>query len=319
MRESNNKTWMKNILDYKKPEFWPIVGTLIVLLAFSAWLPSNTVDNKPKPESEARAEEFLNIYYTINNTDIADLFYDFPLVQPMKGIDSDGHGIVEVPGIEEALKAKYGEFMTEKGLEVAASNRVIPQGEMAAREYGSTMEVEYVNIRDMRISDYGSISYNYSIVGLVKFNDGSEELVTLIGSLLMREVEGIWKVDRFNPDRNELEKVLQYGQSYLILTYESDFSTIRSIELIRKDNFQHATMYVNGSLEGTKNEYVTQMRHIPFVGNIDFTIKVLDKDNIVLAEKEFAKDFSNGKDVELFVREDENEQLIISDKSTLEN
>ena len=73
-------TKIKSILNYKTPGFWAILGTLIVLLAFSTVILSNqVVDNMPKSESEARAEEFLNIYYTINNTDIADLFYNFLL------------------------------------------------------------------------------------------------------------------------------------------------------------------------------------------------------------------------------------------------
>ena len=90
------------IKNYKKPSFWTILIAIIIVIAISTGLITNPISNTAKNT----AEEFLKTYYTIENTDIADMVYDpvtNPLLRDEPIIDENGHGIVEIIGIEEIL------------------------------------------------------------------------------------------------------------------------------------------------------------------------------------------------------------------------
>ena len=284
---------------FKKPRFWTILIAIVIIIAISTGLITNPISNTAKN----KAEEFLKVYYTIENTDIVDLAYD-PLTNPILRdepiIDENEDGIIEIIGMDEAVFAKYGDFMTEDALNYSAANRIILFGEMRAREYGSKLLPEYVNLWDEKTSDYGQITYEYSVPALVKFNDGSEELVNLGGSLVMKKDEGSWKVDGFKPDIKELASVLQFGKSYLTITNHSDAS-IRFIEINTKGNSQGASNADNTDIE--KNaRFDLEMTDAE---NLDYTVKLLNQSREVLYERSLTGDFSKGKDVYLYIQEDD--------------
>ena len=49
--------------------------------------------------------------------------------------------------------------------------------------------------------------------------------------------------------------------------------------------------------------------------NINFFVTILDEEN-VLIKQEFTKDFSNGKDVYLYIREDENGEVYLEEDTS---
>lgn len=263
------------------------------------------ISNPKSDTDKAVAEEFLTTYYTIDNTDIVDMFYDTSLMDN-SNIDTDGHGIAEIKGIDEAVNDKYGILMTEDALSRAAANRTILIGEITAREYGSRLKPENVKLWDVESSENGKIEYQYSISSKVIFSDGTEELVNLLGSLVMEEVEGVWKVSDFRPDRTELTKVLKFGKSFLYITNQSN-APIRKVEFSTEGNSSGA---MNADNTDMKKDTRFSFEMID-AESLEYTIKLLDKDDKVLLEQSFTSDFSDGKEVQLIIKEDTEGNLFI--------
>ena len=296
--ESNIKSRIKNILNYKKPSFWTIFIALIVVIAISIGLITNPINS-----AKNIAEEFLTTYYTIENTDIADMVYDESLWDK-SGLDENGLGMINVIGIDEAVKSKYGDFMTEDALNRASANRTILIGEMTAKEYGSKMSVDYINLWDEKISDNGDITYQYNVPVVVKFKDGFEEPMNLNGTLVMKEIDGKWNVSDFQINVTELSKVLQFGKSFLSIINHSDAS-IRRVEVDTKENSMGAMNANETNME--KNTGFTFEMIDEDV--LEFTVKLLDKDGEILYEQSFIGDSSEGKDVYLYIQEDKDGNL----------
>ena len=302
--ESNIKSRIKNILNYKNPKFWTILIALIAVIIISRGLITNPISNQP----EKICKEFLRLFYTIENTDIADMIYNSDLyLENGSNIDENGFGIVGSNELEEALTAKYGDIMTEDALNKAISNRTILAGEIPAREFGSKLEPENINLYDEKISDNGNKTYQYNIDAFVKFKDGSEELVNLQGSLMMEKVKGKWKVGDFQPDKAELAKILEFGKSFIYIINRSDAS-IKTIELNTEG---HPSSAINADNSDIDKNVRFDFEMIDSE-EIDFTIKLLNKDREVLYERSFIGDFSKGKDMYLYIEEDELGKLMIN-------
>lgn len=302
---------MSDLLNYKKPGFWGIVVGIILIIGLATGLITNPILN----ESERKAEEFLRIYYTIENTDIADMFYDPSLnllfsSKPINEIDENGNGIIEVKGVEEAVKAKYGGLMTEDALNRASANRVILAGEMAAREYGSRLEPKKIKIKEVKISDKGIISYSFDVEALVKFKDGTRNVVDLTGTIDMVEVGGTWKVSNFS--QSNLGLALKLRQANLYITNNSN-APIRRIEVDTRVNSTGAMNADNTDMD--KNyRFGFEMLDIP---SLDYTVKLLDKDDKILLNQSFVGDFSDGKIIKLYIEEDVNGNLSIASDSSI--
>lgn len=306
--ESNIKSRIKNIMNYKRPRFWIfIIGIIVGILA------SSLISNPRRNSPDTIAKEFLTTYYTIENTNIADMVSDESLWDK-SGLNENGLGIISVIGIEEAVEAKYGEFMTEDALKRAGANRTILIGEMTAREYGSKMTIEFVHLWDEKVSDNGDITYQYSVPALVEFKDGSKEHMNLHGILVMKEIEGKWKISDFQINVTELAKVLQFGKSFLSITNHSD-APIRRVEVNTKENASGAMNADDTNMEKNTG-YTFDMTQFTYNINnaesLDFTVELLDKDGEVLYEQSFTGDFSEGKDIHLYIQEDKDGKLMLN-------
>lgn len=296
---------MSDLLNYKKPGFWAIVVGIIVIIGLATGLITNPNVNN----AERKAEEFLRIYYTIKNTDIADMFYDPSLnsifsSEPTSEIVENGNGIIEVKGVEEAVNAKYGGLMAEDALDRASANRVLLAGEVAAREYGSRLEPKKIKINEQKISDKGIISYNFDVEVLVKFKDGTRNVVDLTGTIDMVELEGTWKVSNFN--QSNLYLALKLRRANLYITNNSK-APIRRIEVDTRANSTGAMNADNTDLE--KNaRFGFEMIDAKI---LDYSVKLLDKDDKILINQSFIGDFSEGKIIKLYIEEDINGNLSI--------
>lgn len=301
--EGNIKSRIKNILNYKKPSFWTILIALIIVIAISIGLITNPIDNP----AEKRAKEFLELYYTIENTDIVDMIYDLSVVPSSPNINNDGHGIIEIEGIEETINTKYNGLMTENALNRAIANRTILAGEMVAREYGSKLIPESISLSIEEESSTEKTNYHYDIAARVTFEDGTEEVARLQGTIVMKEIDGKWKIDDFSPDRKGLTNVLQFGMPYLYITNHSNAS-IRLIEISTKYN-------TNGAMNANNSDIAKNARFdFDMIDDerLDFTVKLLNKDREILYERSFTGDFSKGKDMYLYIEEDELGRLMIN-------
>lgn len=295
--ESNIASRIKNILSYRKPGFWAGAIALIIVAVLTMGLLSNPFNaNTP----EARAEKFLLTYYTVDDTDIAELLFA-PDID--RSTDSNGSGLTEIPGLQDALTAKYGELMTEKGLTDSASNRAILEGEIASIQYGSRMKAKTVGLmmKDKIINNVAA--FEYSVSAKVTFNNGNEEQVQLSGQLIMKEAEDRWMVDLFRPKAGELEKVMQYGKPFIHVTNKTKDS-IKTVEINTRDSTS-GTMLANNKLLGIGDTFSFEM---PYSHNLEFTMKALDKYSNLLAVKSYTSNFSKGNDMSLVI--DQNDKGI---------
>lgn len=274
-----------------RPSFWTILIAIIIVIAISIGLMTNPLNNTEK----GKAEEFLKLYYTIENTDIADMFYDENLKDDSK-LNFDGTGITSIKGLDEALSAKYGSLMTEDAFNRASANRTLLIGEVTAREYGTRITIEGVNLWDEEVSENGDVTYQFSIPARVKFKDGTEELINLNGTLVMKKLDNDWKVSDFQINRTELAKVLEHGKSILSITNQSH-GPIRRIEVDTEGNSQGA-MNADNTIMEMNSRFDFEMIDAK---NIFFNVKLLNVDNELLFEQAFSGDFSKGKDVYLYI------------------
>ncbi|MBV1757298.1 MAG: M56 family metallopeptidase [Dethiosulfatibacter sp.] len=298
--ESNTTSRVKNIINYRKPGFWAGAVALLIVAVLTIGLLSNPFNtNTP----EARAEKFLLTYYTVDDPDIAELLFA-PDID--RSTDSNGSGLTEIPGFQDALTAKYGELMTEKGLTDSASNRVILEGEIAALQYGSTLKVDSVSLSGKSEAENNNVTFHYNITAKVVTNRGDEEAIQLIGVLVMKEVEGKWRVDLFRPESGELKRVMQYGKPFIHVTNKTKDS-IKTVEINTKNNTT-GTMYADNTLLGIGDTFSFEM---PYSNNLEFTMKALDKDSNLLAEKSYASNFSKGNDISLVIDQNDEGLFVI--------
>lgn len=289
-----------NTLENKRLVFWIGVIVLMIVAVLTMVFLANPFNvNTP----EARAEKFLLTYYTVDNHDIADLLFS-PGIDP--STDGNGTGLTEIPGLQDALMAKYGELMTEKGLTDSASNRVILEGEIAAIQYGSNLKAETVSLIDTSEAENSNVTFHYNITAKVSPNKGDEEVIQLNGVLIMKEVEGRWRVDLFRPNSGELGKVMQYGKPFIHVTNKTK-DLIKTVEINTKNNTT-GTMYADDTLLGIGDTFSFE---IPYSNNLEFTMKVLDKDSNILAEKSYTSDFAVGNDVSLVIDQNNEGMYVI--------
>jgi hypothetical protein len=182
---------------------------LIFLIGFVVGMILNfLISSLTKNTPEATANEFLMEYYTITNYDLAGLLENS--VPANTSANDDSLIIAEVAGFEEALQNKYGALMTEGGLKKAVANRIIPAGELAAKKSGSKLYVIDTKLTEIEISDEHRI-YKYNVTAMVSHEDEIRENTSLDGHLYMKKVDENWKVDRFNPSKGQLTRILEIG------------------------------------------------------------------------------------------------------------
>ncbi|MDP3386872.1 MAG: hypothetical protein Q8S24_06530 [Eubacteriales bacterium] len=281
---------IKNILQYRKPGFWAGALVLIFVIVLGMGLIANPFDNN-KPEG--RAEKFLRTYYAVDNADIAELVFNPSIEQPSKMNET---GLTEIPGLQDALTAKYSELMTEQALNISASNRVLLEGEMAARQYGSRLKVDSISLNGKSEAENSNVTFHYNIHARVTVTSGDQEAIQLGGVLVMKEVDGTWKVDQFRPNAGELGKVMQYGKPYIHVTNKTT-NSIKTVE-IHTQKSTTGTMHADNSLMDGGDVFSFEM---PYASYIDFTMKALDSKGNLLAEKSYTGDFSGGRDMSLVI------------------
>lgn len=296
------KSRIKNILDYKKPKFWITFISLIVVIGLAVGLISNPIGIN---SSKAKAEKFLKTYYTIENTDIADIFY-----ASLPDLLSSQYNLEALGGIEgskwqETIEAKYGELMTEEALDKALANRIIPEGEMIAKEFGSKAKVSHINLLDEEIVDSENISYNYRVFILVNFRDGKEEEgINVKGSIEMSKNDGLWKVSKFRPNNGELEEALTVGESYLHINNSSN-AIIRIIE-VQTDGSSSGAMNADNSDMEQGARFSFDMID---TNSLNFKVRLLDSEKNILLQQDFTEDFSEGKDFHIYIKDGEDGKL----------
>lgn len=203
MKSINSSAGKKKVIKNRKLVYCPIAAIIISIFFVIAFICYPLVSDSARKT----AYEFLMRYYTIENTEIVDMFYDYPIASYIDGNIASGEEFIKVGN---ALKEKYGKLMTEKALDIASANRVILEGEFAAKKFGSTLMVEDIDLWDKKVLENNNVIYQFKVTALVKLREGIKKKVVLKGSLGMVNIEDVWKVNQFEPVKGELAKIMQF-------------------------------------------------------------------------------------------------------------
>lgn len=289
-------------------------GILILLVICTAigvhWLIFNLSGTN---SSKKIAEEFLETYYTISDTNIADILFaplDFDSISEEDlFLDENMQGIVIFSDSDVAINDKYGEYFMEKELHRLKSNRTLIAHEITAKKYETRFIIDTINIWSEESKDNGDIFYEYNIAGNVIFSDGEEEGVNLFGNMTMTKNENEWLINRFEPKEKPLYEALSYGISNLTVHNESDFK-IKRIE-IDSSSISMGGMLADAEYISKGDSFTFDMIH---KDNLEFTIHLMDKDKDTIHSQSFTEDFSKGRDVDYYILEDQDGNIVIRDR-----
>jgi hypothetical protein len=262
--------------------------------------------NKGPEGPMEKAEAFLNEYYTVQESELADFFYEEvalpydPNMEAMEAFEEFGKMVEE----------KYGPWMTERGYQEALANRFIPGLEMFGRKTYNRMTAHSIALTDEEEYQDGRMYYTYGVDVQIQLEDGETEVIPVTGELVMEEVQEEWKVDVFRPKAEGLQELLTYGVPNLRVTNWDV-----------EDKIGYVEVYWEGGSGGAINADETAMGlgetfsfRMPSEKNLLFNVKLFDTEDNALVEYGFETNFSSGRNFQLYIMWDEiRENVILSE------
>jgi len=273
------------------------VLTLITLTA------CNTGQEGPMDKAEA----FLNEYYTVQESELADFFYE----EVALPYDPNMEGMEAFEEFGKMVEEKYGPWMTERGYQESLANRFLPGVEMFGRKTGNRMTAHSITLMDEEEYQDGRMYYTYGVDVQIQLEDGETEVIPVTGEIVMEEVQEEWKVDVFRPKAEGLQELMAYGVSNLRITNWDVENKIGYVEV-----------YWEGGSGGAINADETAMGlgetfsfRMPSDKNLLFNVRLFDTEYNALVEYGFETNFSSGRNFELYIMWDEARENIILSES----
>jgi len=273
------------------------VLTLITLTA------CNTGQEGPMDKAEA----FLNEYYTVQESELADFFYE----EVALPYDPNMEGMEAFEEFGKMVEEKYGPWMTERGYQESLANRFLPGVEMFGRKTGNRMTAHSITLMDEEEYQDGRMYYTYGVDVQIQLEDGETEVIPVTGEIVMEEVQEEWKVDVFRPKAEGLQELMAYGVSNLRITNWDV-----------EDKIGYVEVYWEGGSGGAINADETAMGlgetfsfRMPSDKNLLFNVRLFDTEYNALVEYGFETNFSSGRNFELYIMWDEARENIILSES----
>ena len=276
------------------------VLTLITLTA------CNTGQEGPMDKAEA----FLNEYYTVQESELADFFYE----EVALPYDPNMEAMEAMEAFEEfgkMVEEKYGPWMTERGYQESLANRFIPGVEMYVERNYKMITAQSVALMDEEEYQDGRMYYTYGVDVQIQLEDGETEVIPVTGEIVMEEVQEEWKVDVFRPKAEGLQELMAYGVSNLRITNWDV-----------EDKIGYVEVYWEGGSGGAINADETAMDlgetfsfRMPSEKNLLFNVKLFDTEDNALVEYGFETNFSSGRNFQLYIMWDETRENIILSES----
>ena len=262
--------------------------------------------NKEQEGPMEKAEAFLNEYYTDQESELADFFYEEvaipydPKMEAMEAFEEFGKMVEE----------KYGPWMTERGYQESLANRFIPGVEMYVERNYKMITAQSVALMDEEEYQDGRMYYTYGVDVQIQLEDGETEVIPVTGEIVMEEVQEEWKVDVFRPKAEGLQELMAYGVSNLRITNWDV-----------EDKIGYVEVYWEGGSGGAINADETAMDlgetfsfRMPSEKNLLFNVKLFDTEDNALVEYGFETNFSSGRNFQLYIMWDEiRENVILSE------
>jgi hypothetical protein len=254
-----------------------------------------------------KAEAFLNEYYTVQESELADFFYE----EVALPYDPNMEGMEAFEEFGRMVEEKYGPWMTERGYQESLANRFLPGVEMFGRKTGNRMTAHSITLMDEEEYQDGRMYYTYGVDVQIQLEDGETEVIPVTGEIVMEEVQEEWKVDVFRPKAEGLQELMAYGVSNLRITNWDV-----------EDKIGYVEVYWEGGSGGAINADETAMGlgetfsfRMPSDKNLLFNVRLFDTEYNALVEYGFETNFSSGRNFELYIMWDETRENIILSES----
>ena|GEM_PF-1292267 len=285
---------IKNIFEKYKIAGIILIIIIILLRALFYWI------GYMEKEPEKSANHFLNLYYSIEDKTISDLYYSVESGDnPLDGKKSSEKFI-------QLIKEKYSLLMTEKGYQVSLANRFIPGLEIWIDETIYSADIKSLNLKNKNQYPDGRVYFEYNVdIDLVLIN-GEVENTILQGEIVMKKEDKNWKVDVFKPNQQDIQIISKYKKSILSVI-NWDVKDVKKVELYWQFTSSGGQNADNSIIDfGSSIDF-----EMPAVNDFSYVVKIFDINDNLLVQDSFTSDFSQGKDVSLYILWDKNKENVI--------
>ncbi|WP_422485452.1 hypothetical protein [Gudongella sp. DL1XJH-153] len=254
-----------------------------------------------------KAEAFLNQYYTVQESELANFFYEEvalpydPKMEAMESFEEYGKMVEE----------KYSPWMTERGYQDALANRFIPGVEMFVKRTYNKMAAQSVTLSGEQDYQDGRMYYSYAVDVQIQLEDGETENIPVAGELVMEKVQEEWKVDVFIPKAEGLQELMTYGVSNLRITNWDVEDKIGYVE-VSWEGGSGGAINADETAMGLGETFSFRM---PSEKYLLFNVKLFDTEDRALVEYGFETNFSSGRNFQLYIMWDETRENVVLSES----
>jgi len=194
---------------------------------------------------------------------------------------------------------KLSSLMDKDTFRDAAEQGLISENGIAGNGYLEEVDTNQVTLSNAY--DMGQDkTFKYQTKTRLKQDGDTIHTVRFSGEITVVDQEGVWLVTGFNPDFDNVEVMTTYGRSYLRIAnrFNKSMAELR----VSFDG-------IDQNLHLVEDERVIQLQ-MPSKGELNFSVEVIFEDGSTVTNQ-FVGDFSDGKNVDLVVQEEEKDKLEI--------
>ncbi|WP_422485451.1 hypothetical protein [Gudongella sp. DL1XJH-153] len=200
---------------------------------------------------------------------------------------------------------KLSSLMDKDTFKDAADEGLISKEGIAGNGFLEEIDTNQVMLSPVSDEDMEK-TFKYQANTRLKLGEDSIHTVRFNGEITVGDQSGSWFVTGFNPDFENIEVMTTYGRSYIRIANRSH------------ESMEEAKVTFNGidqTLHLMGDERVIQIQ-MPSNREQIFSVEVVLEDGLTVTNQ-FDGDFSDGKNVDLVVQENEKDQLEITHASVL--
>ena len=198
---------------------------------------------------------------------------------------------------------KLSRLMDKDAFKDAADKGLVSKEGIAGNGFLEEIDTNQVTLYNAYDTDHER-TFKYQANTRLKLGEDTINTVRYNGEITVVDQEGVWLVTDFNPDFDNIEVMTAYGRSYLRIANRSN----KSMAEIRL-SFDG----IDQNLHLMEDEALIQLQ-MPSNGELNFSVEVIFEDGSKVTNQ-FVGDFSDGKNVDLVVQEDEKGHLEVATAS----
>lgn len=200
--ESNIKSRIKNILNYRRPALWVIVAAVIVVLVVGCGLltsPQNEDANQSPASKTEHSEEiklvedFLTKLYTVNDYEGYRSYLD--------ELEAAGTDRVGMESVLNEYNEGFRPFTTQDCYDGLVADRLTEYAPKFSLEHGYLFEVTEI-VLTVDVEDEENLQFKYVVNITATPKEGSVDTRTTTGTVALKnETDGVMRINGFRFDR----------------------------------------------------------------------------------------------------------------------